>query len=62
MRSDLRKHTLHLREGDWAYLDSILAPHNIPTSLFIRNLVSRQVEHFRARETTETLNLSLRLE
>lgn len=50
MRADLQKHTLHLRSGDWDYLESIFKPNGIPTSVAVRSLVSQFVDRKRAEE------------
>lgn len=50
MKSDLQKHTLHLRSGDWDYLESIFKPNGIPTSVAVRTLVSQYVDKQRRKE------------
>ena len=57
MANDLQKHTLHLREGDWDYIESIYKSHGIATSLIIRSLVSNFVDKKRKQEkdSPETL-------
>lgn len=48
---DLQKHTLNLRSGDWAYLESVLNPAGVHTSTFIRKQISRIVDSLRSGET-----------
>ena len=50
MKADLQKHTLHLRSGDWDYLESICKPNGIATSLAVRTLVSQYIDRKRAEE------------
>ena len=50
MKADLQKHTLHLREGDWDYLESIFKPNGIATSVAIRSIVSNFVDEKRRQE------------
>lgn len=50
MKADLQKHTLHLREGDWDYLESMFKPNGIATSVAIRTLVSNFVDKKRKEE------------
>lgn len=50
MKADLRKHTLHLREGDWDYLESMFKPNGIPTSVAVRTIVSSFVDRKRKEE------------
>jgi len=47
---DLQKHTLHLRRGDWDYLESIFKPNGITTSAAVRTLVSQFVDRKRREE------------
>ena len=57
MKADLQKHTLHLRVGDWAYLESIYKPNGLATSVAIRTLVSTHVDGMKAKEETPELNM-----
>lgn len=41
-REDLRKHTLHLRNGDWEKLEE--AHPTIPTAVVIRTIVGNYVD------------------
>jgi hypothetical protein len=50
IKGDLQKHTLHLREGDWAYLEAIYRPKGIATSLAIRTVVANFVDAQRKKE------------
>jgi hypothetical protein len=50
MRSNLKKHTLHLREGDWDFLESMFKPNGIPTAVAVRTLVSNFVDQKRKEE------------
>lgn len=50
MAHALMKHTLNLREGDFAYLDSVYGASGTPTSHVIRALVARHVETLREKE------------
>lgn len=66
MKANLQKHTLHLRAGDWDYLESICKPNGVPTSLAVRTLVSEFVDRKRAEERRavgpqDPLNLSIEL-
>lgn len=51
---DLQKVTLNLREGDWEYMTSILAPSGVHTSTFVRLLVSRRVDELRGLEAANS--------
>lgn len=48
---NLQKHTLNLRRGDWDYLESVFDPQNVSTSLVVRQIISKTVDHLRAQET-----------
>ncbi len=58
MKADLQKHTLHLRLGDWAYLESIYKLNGLATSVIIRALVSAKVDELKAREEAPKLEMS----
>lgn len=58
---EFQKHTLNLRPGDWDYLTAILAPHSIPTSVFVRNLIARQVDALRSQESNKEIDLKVKL-
>lgn len=53
----LEKKTLHLRTGDWEYLDGLVAPSTLTTSLLIRKLVSNYVDAQQAKETPITVDV-----
>ena len=57
MKADLQKHTLHLRLGDWAYLESIYKLNGLATSVIIRSLVSNYVDELRAKEKAPELHM-----
>lgn len=61
MSHDFQKHTLNLRRGDWDYLTSILEPSSIHTSVFIRNLIARQVDALRANESSAEVTLKVKI-
>jgi len=52
MRDNLKKHTLHLRDGDWDFIESIYKPNGVPTAQVIRTLVGQFVERKRAEGGT----------
>lgn len=45
---DTTKHTLHLRAGDWAFIESMYKPHGVATSVIVRTLVSNYVDKKKA--------------
>lgn len=47
-----RKHTLHLREGDWDYLTSAFGPRGISTSYVVRQTIANLVDGLREKEKT----------
>lgn len=51
MPDELKKHTLNLRAGDWDYLESVLSPNGISTSMFLRKQVSAIVDSWRSNQT-----------
>ena len=57
MKADLQKHTLHLRLGDWAYLESIYKLNGLATSVIIRSLVSNHVDELRVKEKAPELSM-----
>jgi len=63
-KDDLQKHTLHLRRGDWDYIESIFRPNGIATSLVVRTLVSRFVDtkKIEARRENSTVGSALDIE
>lgn len=50
MKSDIKKHTLNLRAGDWDFLESIFKPNGIPTAVAVRTIISNYVDQKRAAE------------
>lgn len=54
MKADLKKHTLHLRDGDWDYIESIFKPNGISTSTVVRTLVSNYVDRKKHEEQAGT--------
>jgi hypothetical protein len=50
MKADLKKHTLHLRDGDWDFLESAFKPNGIPTSVAVRTIISNYVDKKRKEE------------
>lgn len=50
-KGDLQKHTLHLREGDFAYIESVFRPKGVSTSLVIRTIVANFVDSKRQQES-----------
>ena len=61
MKADLQKHTLHLRLGDWAYLESVYKLNGLATSVIVRTLVSRHVDELRAKEEAPVLHMEVEL-
>ena len=59
MKADLQKHTLNLRSGDWAYLESVYKPNGLATSTIIRTLISNKVDELRAKEVAPQLKLDV---
>lgn len=55
---NFQKHTLHLRRGDFDYIDSVFRGKNVSASHVIRSLVSKFVDSIRA-DTSETDLLKL---
>lgn len=49
-KMNLKKHTLHLRAGDFDYLSTICAEHNVPTVTLVRRIISRYVDDLRKKE------------
>jgi hypothetical protein len=54
---NLEKKTLYFREGDWAFLESMMRPNGIATSVAIRSIVSKFVDERRERQTPINLEL-----
>lgn len=58
-KSNLKKHTLNLRNGDWDYIESIAIPQGIATAEVIRLLVSNFVDRKRAEEGRPSIETDL---
>lgn len=54
----LQKHTLNLRRGDWDYLESVFGAQNIPTSIAVRSIISKAVDHMRAQESPADFSIT----
>ena len=54
---NLEKKTLYFREGDWAFLESIMRPNGLATSVAIRSIVSKYVDERKGQQTPINLNL-----
>jgi hypothetical protein len=50
MRTDIQKHTLNLRKGDWDYLESMFKPNGVATAVAVRTLISNFVDRKRKEE------------
>ena len=61
MKADLQKHTLNLRLGDWAYLESVYKINGLDTSVVIRTLISKHVDGLREKEEVPKLNMEFQL-
>jgi hypothetical protein len=48
--SQLKKHTLFLRDGDWAYLTEVYSSRRIATSDVVRTVVAQFVDKLREAE------------
>ena len=61
MKADLQKHTLNLRLGDWAYLESVYKINGLDTSVVIRTLISKHVDELRSKEEVPKLDMEFEL-
>lgn len=62
MQTNLKKHTLNLRDGDWDYIESIARPNGIATGVIVRTLISNYVDAQRAKESPiGSINLGLEI-
>ena len=61
MKADLQKHTLNLRLGDWAYLESVYKVNGLDTSVVIRTIVSKHVDDLRAKEEVPKIDVEVEL-
>lgn len=50
MKTDIKKHTLNLRNGDWDYLESMFKPNGIATAVAVRTIISNFVDGKRREE------------
>ncbi len=50
MKTDIKKHTLNLRAGDWDYIESMFKPNGIATSVAVRTIISNFVDKKRGEE------------
>lgn len=50
MKTDIKKHTLNLRSGDWDYLESMYKPNGIATAVAVRTIISNFVDKKRTEE------------
>lgn len=50
MKTDIKKHTLNLRNGDWDYLESMFKPNGIATAVAVRTIISNFVDSKRKEE------------
>ena len=61
-KTDLQKHTLHLRRGDWDFIETVGGPNGIATSVIIRTIVSNFVDERRGTEHPPALeNLEVKI-
>lgn len=54
---ELEKKTLFFRRGDWEFLESIMRPNGIATSVAIRTLISNYVDQKRNELTPTEIDL-----
>lgn len=54
---NLEKKTLYFREGDWDFLESIMRPNGIATSVAIRSIISTFVDKRRSQLSPTTVEL-----
>lgn len=54
--TDFHKVTLNLRLGDWEYLHDAFRTRGYPTSVIVRNLVSRYVDALRQHSGETTVD------
>ena len=59
--SPLEKKTLYFRTGDWDFLESMMRPNGIATSVAIRSIISSFVDKKRAQTTPTHLELDTEL-
>jgi hypothetical protein len=59
--SNIQKHTLNLRAGDWDYIESVCKPKGIATSEVIRTLVRDLVDRWKKEEASELPDVDAKL-
>lgn len=59
MHKSLKKHTLHLRDGDFDYLDAYYAGSSLAPSAVIRKIVSVYVDNLKAKEEVPDIEVNL---
>jgi type IV secretory pathway TrbF-like protein len=60
--SQLKKHTLFLRDGDWAYLTEVYSSRRIATSDVVRTVVAQFVDNLRAAEGDPEIKVEQEIE
>ena len=50
IKTDIKKHTLNLRNGDWDFLESMFKPNGIATAVAVRTIISNYVDKKREEE------------
>ncbi len=53
---NLQKHTLHLRKGDFEFLEGAFHARGVPPSIVIRKLVSKLVDSLQQNASAEELS------
>jgi hypothetical protein len=59
--TNIQKHTLNLRAGDWDYIESVAKPKGIATSEVIRALVRDLVDRWKKNEESEMPDVDAKL-
>ena len=54
-RTDLQKHTLNLRTGDYERIKDVFDPKGIPASRVIQHIVSKFVDNLKPQNESEEL-------
>lgn len=60
-KTDLHKHTLHLRAGDWDYIAARYSPKGHHTSAVIRSVVSRFVDALKEQDERADIKMDIDL-
>jgi hypothetical protein len=60
--SQLKKHTLFLRDGDWDYLTEVYSSRRIATSDVVRTLVAQFVDKLREAEGDPEIEVEQEIE